>query len=375
MVDQKRAAICLAVSGKLGRADVAPIGAVIGLDGFVDEIAQVVDKRASAGEFDRITSIEQFAGRIRDAKGQSANIEVVVRLQKLGGNGPIMANALAAMGLGVTCIGSLGHPDLHPVFYDLAKKARVISIAQACHTDALEFDDGKIMLGKLTPTAEITWDNLISRVGIDELVSIIASCRLIGTVNWTMLPYMNDIWRRLAADVLPEIPPQERYLFVDLADPEKRTREDLRSGLKVLDVFKPFMQVILGLNLKEAMQVAAALDIPVSGDPEKQIESMAVSIREKMDINTVVIHPRTGGAAADAGGSAYFAGPFVKHPKISTGAGDHFNAGFVAGRLLGLNLAEALCMGTATSGFYVRSAASPTLTDLVEFIRDLPDPQ
>jgi hypothetical protein len=375
MADQSRAAICLAVSGKLARADVASIGAVIGLDGFVDEIAQVVDKRASAGEFDRITTIEHFADRIREARGQSANIEVVVKLQKLGGNGPIMANALAAIGLGVTCIGSLGYPDVHPVFHELAKRARILTIAQACHTDALEFDDGKIMLGKLTPTAEITWDNLVSRIGIDEMVSLVASSRLIGTVNWTMLPYMNDIWRRLAADVLPEVPPGERILFVDLADPEKRTREDLRVGLDVLEVFKPFMHVILGLNLKEATQVAAALDIPVSADPEKEIESLAVAIRKKMDIGTVVIHPRSGGAAADAKGSAVFAGPFVKHPKISTGAGDHFNAGFVAGRLLGLDLAEALCMGTATSGFYVRSAQSPSLADLVEFIRTLPAPQ
>lgn len=70
MADQTRAATCLAVSTKLAKADVASIGAVIGLDGFVDEIAQVVDKRASAGEFDRIATIEHFADRIREARGQ-----------------------------------------------------------------------------------------------------------------------------------------------------------------------------------------------------------------------------------------------------------------------------------------------------------------
>ncbi len=375
MADAKRAAICQTVSEKLAKADVSCIGAVIGLDGFVDEIAQVVDKRVSAGEFDRIATIDRFANRIREARGQSANIEAVVKLQKIGGNGPIMANALAAMGLGVTCIGNLGYPDIHPVFQELAKKARIFSIAEPCHTDALEFDDGKVMLGKLTPTAEITWDNLVSRIGIDEMVSLVASSRLVGTVNWTMLPYMNDIWRHLAEDVLSEVPPGDRVLFVDLADPEKRTREDLRTGLDVLNVLKPFMYVILGLNLKEATQVASALDIPVAADPEKEIESLAIAIRKKMEIGTVVIHPRSSGAAADANGSAVFAGPFVKHPKISTGAGDHFNAGFVAGRLLGLNLAEALCMGTATSGFYVRSAASPSQLDLAAFIRDLPAPQ
>ncbi|MGC8624642.1 MAG: PfkB family carbohydrate kinase [Phycisphaerae bacterium] len=375
MVDPKRAAICQAVSEKLAKADASCIGAVVGLDGFVDEIAQVVDKRASAGEFERIATIDRFARRIAEAAGQSANIELVVKLQKLGGNGPIMANALATMGLAVTYIGNLGYPDLHPVFHDLAKKASIFSIAEPCHTDALEFDDGKLMLGKLTPTAEITWENIAARVGVDELVSLVASVRLLGLVNWTMLPYMNSIWKHLAEDVLPDIPAKDRILFVDLADPEKRTREDLHAGLKILEIFKPFVHVILGLNLKEAVQVADVLNIALSADPEKEIEPLAEQIRARLELGTVVIHPRAGAAAADAQGAAFFAGPFVKHPKISTGAGDHFNAGFVAGRLLGLNLAEALCMGTATSGFYVRSAASPTLRDLAEFIRDLPAPQ
>ncbi len=375
MIDRKRAAICLAASGKLAGADAASIRAVIGLDGFVDEIVQIVDKRANAHKFERIATIDRFAKRIAEAAGQSANIELVVTLQKLGGNGPIMANALAAIGLGVTYIGNLGFPDIHPVFHDFAKKSRVLSIAEPCHTDALEFDDGKVMLGKLTPTAEITWENIVSRIGITKLIDLVASARLIGTVNWTMLPYMNDIWQHLASEVLSKVPHRERILFVDLADPEKRTREDLQIGLKKLEIFRPYAHVILGLNLKEATQVAAALGLTVSSDPEKEIESLAGTIRKKLDLGTVVIHPRAGAAAADSHGSATFAGPFVKQPKISTGAGDHFNAGFVAGRLLGLDLVESLCTGTATSGFYVRNAVSPTLADLAEFIRDLPDPQ
>ena len=38
------------------------------------------------------------------------------QLTKLGGNGPIMANALASLGLRVTYLGNLGYPNLHPVF-------------------------------------------------------------------------------------------------------------------------------------------------------------------------------------------------------------------------------------------------------------------
>ena len=48
-------------------------------------------------------------------------------------------------------------------------------------------------------------------------------------------------------------------------------------------------------------------------------------------------------------GTAKFLGPFVQHPKISTGAGDHFNAGFALGRTLGFDLEQSLCCGVATS--------------------------
>jgi sugar/nucleoside kinase (ribokinase family) len=65
----------------------------------------------------------------------------------------------------------------------------------------------------------------------------------------------------------------------------------------------------------------------------------------------------------------------VQQPKISTGAGDHFNAGFCLGLVLGFSLPESLCVGVATSGYYVRTAQSPTATELADFIAELPAPQ
>jgi sugar/nucleoside kinase (ribokinase family) len=375
MANPDRGALCAPTSKKLAHAAVAKIETLIGLDGFVDEIIQVVDKRHSLEQYDRIQTIDQFARRAAQAAGQSANFELVVTQEKLGGNGPIMANALAAIGLRVTYIGNLGYPDIHRVFQPMTTRARVISIAPPGHTDALEFLDGKLMLGKLGPIAEITWENILERIGKDQLMAMVRSARLIGTVNWTMLPFMNDIWKHLMRDILAHIPPAERVLFVDLADPEKRTRADLRGALEILEQFQKYLHVILGLNLKEAVQVAAAVGLPEFREPESQIEAMAAAIRAKLQLGTIVIHPRGGAAAADQDGSAQFAGPFVTQPKISTGAGDHFNAGFVTGRLLGFSLAESLCVGTATSGFYVRTAKSPTLTDLTEFVRTLPPPQ
>src|SRR5580700_10936004 len=72
--------------------------AFVGLDGFVDEIIHVVDKRDDAEHFTRVPTIASLSTRLAGAAGKSTNIELVNQRTKLGGNGPIMADALASFG-------------------------------------------------------------------------------------------------------------------------------------------------------------------------------------------------------------------------------------------------------------------------------------
>lgn len=372
-----RQQVCELVSRKLSDAAsrIPTIRSLIGLDGFVDNIIAVVDKRHDATRYEPVKTIDAFGKKVLAAAGQSSNYELVIKQQKLGGNGPIMANALVSFGMNVTYIGNLGYPTIHPVFGDFAKKAKVISIAEPGYTDALEFEDGKLMLGKHQSLGEVNWDNILNRVGKESFKQMLSEASLIGMVNWTMLPHMSRIWARLLDEVIPNVERHSRKLFVDLADPEKRTHTDILDALKLLSRFQDQVDVILGLNLKESVEIADVLGLSGQSDPEPHIESTARAIREKLNISCVVIHPRRGAAAATVAESASFQGPFVQQPKISTGAGDHFNAGFCLGQILGMNVVESLCCGVATSGYYVRSAESPTSSKLAAFIAELPPPQ
>src|SRR5207247_3451863 len=75
--------------------------ALVGFDGFIDTILHVVAKRESATKHTRLTTIAEFARRIDAAAVLSANFELVTQNVRLGGNGPIMANALRGCGLPV----------------------------------------------------------------------------------------------------------------------------------------------------------------------------------------------------------------------------------------------------------------------------------
>jgi sugar/nucleoside kinase (ribokinase family) len=204
---------------------------------------------------------------------------------------------------------------------------------------------------------------------------LMAQSQLIGMVNWTMLPHMSRIWAQMLDDVIPGAERHTRKLFVDLADPEKRTHGDILDALKLLTRFQDQVDVILGLNLKESVEVADVLGLPGARDPEEAIAANAAAIRAELNLACVVIHPRRGAAAATEAEVAHFAGPFVQQPKISTGAGDHFNAGFCLGQVLGFSLVESLCAGVGLSGYYVRSGVSPTVQQLAEFVASLPPPQ
>ena len=283
---------------------------LLGFDGFVDSIIDVVDKRRSADDYDTIATIADFGRRVSDAAGKSSNFELVTKLRKLGGNGPIMANAMAAAGLGVTYIGCVGKAAVDPVFEQFTQRAEVHSLADPGYTDALEFHDGKLMLGKYDHVAGLGADDLDRAVGAETFRQLVERSALLGMINWVMMPGSETIWRKLIDDVLPRVSPtvngKPRRIFIDLCDPAKRTDEDLKRALGLITEMGTHAGVIFGMNLSEADHVCRILGHEPPDDIGEHIQDTAAIIREKLAVTAAVIHPRQGAAAAlrsAAGGS------------------------------------------------------------------------
>lgn len=348
--------------------DAAGKTVTVGLDAFVDEIIRVVDRRASDTEYTTIEQITELGTRIIGAAGQSTNLELVVERVKLGGNGPIMANALAALGPQVTCLGPLGEGQIHPAFAEMADRATLISLGAPGHTDALEFEDGKVMLGKLEPLNDVTWARVSERAGEGGPAHLFAQADLVALVNWTMIPAMSAIWKDILI-LLAAQPASSRRFFFDLADPEKHGDAKVAAACRLLSRFQEFGPTVLGLNEKEAFRVGTALGYEGGHHGRSEVRAVAAFVSARLPVEAVVVHPRAYAVVGAHGEiTADVDGPFVENPVISTGAGDHFNAGFSLGKLLGLADDEAATAAVGTSGYYVRNAASPTLTQLAEFL-------
>jgi len=352
------------------------VSALLGFDGFVDTICHAVDTRRSATEYSRISTLAALGERISSAAGKSTNLELVPQTIKLGGNGPIMANAMANLGVPVTYCGMTGYPVTNQVFRELGEKATLLPIAEPALTDALEFEDGKLIIGKHATVGDVSFGAMLERLGGATWQNAWRQASFVAMVNWTMLPHMTELWRHLLETDSGGHEAAGKTIFFDLADPAKRTQGDVMEALRTLARFNGPHQVILGLNEQEALGVAEVLGLPVPQSVDgaatrANVAALASSIRAELGITTCVVHPTHFAAAAGSNSVDLVEGPFTPQPRISTGAGDHFNAGFCCGRLLQLGLDQSLQCGVATSGYYVRHGESPSLADLRRFLLEV----
>ena len=383
-----RQGIALAAAEAIERraaAGLEDLPALVGFDGFIDSMCRVVDRRRSMADrdFEPIRTIPDLARRIDAAAGRSTNMELFVQGERFGGNGPLLAAALGTLGVPVTFIGAVGDEGdptrLHPVYAPLERCCRrVVPLAPPGRTEALEFDDGKIMFNKALPIQRVTWERLIEVVGLDALVDLCERARLIATTNWSLMGPLEGIWEGLIAEVFPRLRSSgggQQRLFVDLSDPAKRTDADIARMLSILARMNAAIPVTLGLNLAEAGRIAGVLEIGQIPERGVALGEAAGAIRAAARLGCVVIHRRDGAAGADAGSSAWLDGPFVWHPRLSTGAGDHFNAGLAVGEMLELPMVQSLAVGCALSGAYVRDGAAPTLDRVLGLLRSFPEPE
>jgi sugar/nucleoside kinase (ribokinase family) len=349
---------------------VASLNAMLGFDGTVDVVCKPVESRKVIGDqFTAFSKMRDFGQRIVDADGKSAMVEIVNELEKIGGNGPIMANALSKSGVATDYIGPLGQPAIHPVYEGFAEHIKVHSIGQPALTHALEFPNGKLMLSSISSYDAINAPTLQTALGPEAMVRLIQQSQLCCLLNWTCLPGINSILSWLLEALLPEVKPnEERLFFFDLADPSMRSSEDILEVLDLITGFEKSGRVILGMNLNEAQQVCRTLQIPEPVSEHESLKKALSGIREKLGIHIAMAHPTTFAACATPDGSWAVDGPHTETPLITTGAGDHLNAGFCLAQLLNFTPEDSLKLGVLFSGYYVRKAETPNLADILKSI-------
>jgi hypothetical protein len=355
---------------RLLKQPVAARQVFVGFDGFVDTIMKVVKhKHNYHNEF--FKTIPEFASYIHDASGKSRQFELVAQQVKLGGNAPILFDALYRLGVPSHCAGSMGDPKIHPVFSSM-DASKLISLANPGESHAIEFADGKIILSELSAFDHYDWKMITSTHGIDKIRKGILDSALVAFVDWANLPFASDIWDGVLHDIIKPSGRRDFMFFFDLCDPSKKTDEQIDEVLDIISCFSRYGTVTLGLNENETIKIWSALfgaDRESSRNPLiPSVENAGAAVFKMINIDSLLVHPIDRTILFQAHRAISQKGRVVSEPRVVTGGGDNLNAGFIYGLLNQFPVTQCMLLGMATSGAYVQNGISSGMDAIRDYI-------
>ncbi|MDR0647349.1 MAG: PfkB family carbohydrate kinase [Puniceicoccales bacterium] len=344
----------------------------VGLDGFIDKLVSVVKRREGQGnQFEAYATLTELGQRICEASGCNLNLELFPKCEKIGGNGPLLAGVLLAMGVNVRYVGTLGNP-IHPLFETFASKTQAISLGPPGMTQALECHDGKLLLGYTYPMDAVNYENLLRQKSEKYWMDEFSKSDLIAFQNWTMLYGMTRLLQTISDEWLPHLSPNDhRIWFFDLADPSKRTREDLQKVLQILPRFGCKGKVYLALNRSEARIVGQTIGAPCRSEIEEDrmgFQRWLLTVKEKLNIDYIVYHCHVGAIAVHRDETTFVPAFQAKQLQCLTGSGDHFNGGFLCGRLMNFDLEQSLLWGHSTAVLYIETGCVPSYENIHKYL-------
>lgn len=251
----------------------------------------------------------------------------------IGGSAGIMAAAAARLGLRVALVGVVGDDVLGRFMLD-ALGDRGVNVA-GCRVDARLPTGATVILARPTDRAILTAEGTIAELGADDVpTALLERTRHLHVASYFLQPALRA--------ALPSIVDRARRAGATVSvdpnwDPDETWDGGLVELLPEIDVFLP--------NEEEALRISGASTASAAGRV----------LHGRGPRPTVVIKRGADGAAAigpDGIEAAVAAIPV--EPVDTTGAGDAFDAAFLAGWLDGRTMAESLADAAAAGSLSTR---------------------
>jgi hypothetical protein len=356
------------IISRLSRIELTEETAFVGFDACIDNIVRVVSDRKENNLtefFADSTSLGEF---LINLNNKSCGLELQTKLSKIGGNMVITGNALGNLGIRVECVGTFGLPEILPVFRSMSGNCSLHTIGDTISATALEFNNSKVIMFDPGPYNNLTWEGIRDTIGSERLKNLLSGKQLISFVNWSEIENSSQIWQGILDEILPSILPTviKPFFFTDFSDCSRKSKEAILFAIDLLGRFRRYFRVHVSLNQNEAALVAKALDLPDFVSDEEFVKALFGLTNG----DVMIIHRVNDAIAFDGKSFEKCDTFFCKEPKILTGGGDNFNAGYCYGLFKDLNLFQSLLVANAVSGSYVKTGISPDVESLKAFLEE-----
>ncbi|MCL2197742.1 MAG: carbohydrate kinase family protein [Defluviitaleaceae bacterium] len=337
----------------------------LGIDGFVDEVWQIIKVRTSPTEYELYDKMQDFAKSVYDVGAGGYANEMVRKRRSHGGFTAHTGEAVDNLGIDTTLIGMFDKDGggLDPVYKTFSDNCKVYSIGNTGLCPAYEFNDGKMMFPYVAGINTVDWSTLTGALSKEELSAAFCNATVVGIGYWSLLDNFDNLITKICENLLK---PDTR-IFFDFADIRKRDKQALMNTLKVLAKLSKKTPATLSLNEHEASILFShydkVFDWKNADNADKDIEY----VRQQTGLDELVVHTPFFAVAATAfEGNVVVPQRYCTKPLVTTGAGDNFNGGYMAAiaEKGGLTLKERLMVGNCVSGHYLRNGASPTRAEL-----------
>lgn len=331
-------------------------------DGFIDEVWELVDSRASLAQYTPVSRMTHFGHRIIGVGTGGMGIELVKKRRDYGGFTANIGYATARLGINTTMAGLFGTGEVDPVFAPVQAVSNMITMGDAAVTHALEFDDGKILMTHMGVVLEVDWNRLVQDIGIFKLTELITKADIIGIGYWSCLPDFDNMVEQACA-LIPQDGKARRFFF-DFADVRKRDTDSLVRTLGILKQLNAKCPMTLSMNEHEAA-IIFELQGETLDDVGRCVADKTEAVRIGLGLDELVIHtPQYAAAAYSKEPPALMPQKYCEKPVRTAGAGDTFNGGYIAATMAGLDITERLFIANETVSFFLNTGNAPNRKDL-----------
>ncbi|WP_135305955.1 carbohydrate kinase family protein [Haloarcula amylovorans] len=337
---------------------------VFGFDGFVDNVRQAGTNAGSSAD-ERITTLREFGEEIVTSAAADSSLAISWERhgQRTGGHVSHLSRAYQTLGFDTTLVGMCGDPILD-IFEQEFKACTVYSLGDPGITDAIEFNDGKLMLMESGGAATLDWETIESRVGIETLVDELDGAKLLGIGYWAVIPEMASILDGLREEVFPKLSAPPEQVLLDPANIRELDQEVLEPIVTATRRLAEEVEVTVSANRYETKELADVLGAHTS----EELVADARVVFDSLAVDRFVGHSVTESVVvSDEGTTSVSVNP-VDSPELTTSAGDHFNAGVSLGLVEDLPEAAAVVLGNALAREFVRTGETPSYDDVVSAV-------